>query len=543
MLEEDGLHTAHVAESLETGTNSPSQESSQSSMHINIQEIPKKRSRAGLQASPSRWKRLRTQYNDEYRQLYNETVDEIVYGSPLHCQKLLLPSKIGITLWTSKEKNTLFAALARRGRGDLPGIARAIETKSVPEVQVYLQLLQKAVVHQHLFNRRNQLFDVSAVPGAFEVSPACSAALELSAESLGVLQQRAEAKRERKKHHDLWLLNQKLGRWATSCMCPGDQGVNEVRKCLPAAELLNLENLLTLSANIFMNSSTKDENWREYCSKSEKPAIFFTAFADLHRFVVGLTKSLVRSSLHVAQSRRVATITPNFGPKQAVRKQDVTAALNILGVKHNSQMFWAGVAKRCALNVYDSEDGEDACHEPLSFFEVERRLSQRGRKDKDDGSRDRDTDDTNETVATPSSLASSSLSEDDLDLSDNASDRSIGSDSASRDSSPDSPTHQRNAAARSSSSNPNDVYAETLDAKASSHEEKRLWDLLGTRPPEPLNPDAIRVPRAPTGERKVGDDLDDWRASTEYAPEWETYATPVPTCKNNSRLCWEFVEL
>lgn len=535
MLEQAGLHTAHVTEGLESGTDSyhdtsdSSEESPQSSKHLNIQEVPKKRTRAGLQAPPSRWKRLRTHYNDEYRQLYNETVNEIVHGPPIHCQKLLLPSQIGTTLWTSEEKETFFAALARRGRGDLPGIAMAIGTKSEAEVHVYLRLLQNAGVRQHLFNRRNQLFNVAAAPGALEVSLACSAALELSADSLGVLQQRAEAKWERKKHHDMWLLNQKLGRWATSCMCQGDQGVNEVRERLPAAELLHLENLLKLSANIFMNSSTKDENWREYCSRSEKPAILFTAFADLYRFIVSITKRLIQSSLHFAMSRCVAITTPNFAPKQAVRKQDVTAALNILGMKHNSQMFWAGVAKRCALNVYDTDDGEDVCGEPLSLLEVERRLSQGGMKDEDDGFRNRDTDDTNEAAATPSSVASSSLSEDDSDLSGNSSDRSTDSDPASRDSPPYSRAHDPNAAAGSLSQDPNDVYAEILDAKASSHEEKRLWDILEKHPPKPLNPDAIRVPRAPPGERKVGDDLDDWRAWTEYAPEWESHATPVPT--------------
>lgn len=516
-----------IEEGSESGTDSnyeisdTSKNSPQSLSQLNVQVIPQKRKRASLQAPPSRGKRLRAHYNDEYRQLYNETVNEVIHGSPLNGQKPPLPSQVGITLWSSEEKETFFTTLAKKGRGDLPGIASAIGTKNEFEVHVYLKLLQNAVVRQHLHHRRNQLFDVSAAPGAFEVSPACSAALGLSAEALCILQQDAEARLERRKHHDMWLLNQKLGRWASSCLCEGDQGEKEVRERLPAAELLDLETFLKLSMNIFMNSSEEDENWREYCSRTEKPSILFTAFADFHRLVVSITKRLVQSSLFFAMSRHKAMTTSNFTPKQMVMKQDIAAALNVLGMKHNSQTFWAGVAKRCALSVYDDDHAEGIDHAPLSLSEVEKRLTQGGINDEDDGFQDADADDINEAATRESSMFSSSLSGDDLDISGDTSDRSNGWASSASSGSP-------SYLARMSNKNL-DIYAEAFDAKASLNEEKRLWELLDKQPPEPLNPDAIVVPRAPTGERKTGDDLDDWRAWTDYAPEWETYAKTIPT--------------
>lgn len=494
----------------------------QSSSDFDIQAVPKKRKRTSLQAPLSRWKRLRAHYNDKYRELYNETVNEVIQVPPLDRQKLLSPSQIGVTWWSSEEKETFFTTLAKRGRGDLPGIASAIGTKNELEVHVYLKLLQNAVVHQNLHNRLNSLFDVSAAPGALEVSLACSDALELSAEALCILQQRVEAKIEKRKHHDMCLLNRKLGRWASTCLSQGDQGEKKVRESLPAAELLDLEAFLKLSTKIFMNSSDQDKNWREYCARDEKPSIFFTAFGDFHRLVVSIARRLIQSSLFFAMSRRKASTTPNFTPKHAVRKQDVLAALNVLGMKHNSQKFWAGVAERCALRVYDDDDEhvEDIVHAPLSLSEVEKRLSQGEIHEEEDGSEGLDADDNYENDFKESSMSSAPSSRNDGNISSHTSDGSSGwASPASSGYSLCSPKVSNQYL---------DSYAESLDAKASSNEEKRLWELLDKQPPEPLNPDAIVVPRVPTGERKTGDDLDDWRAWTDYAPEWETYAETIP---------------
>ena len=499
----------------ETSKNSP-----QSLDKLDTQENSKKRKRASLQAPRSRWKRLKAHYNDKYRELYNDTVNELIHAAPPHPKELLSSSQIGVTLWSSQEKETFFKSLARKGRGDLPGIASAIGTKNEFEVHVYLKLLQNAVVQQHLHNRRNQLFGVSVVPGALEVSSACSTALGLSAEALGILQQRAESRSEKKKHHNMWLLDQKLGRWASSCLIQGARGEKEIRGRLPAAELLNLEVFLTLSKNIFMNSSNKDENWLEYCSGKEQPSILCTAFGDFHRLTVSITRRLIQSSLFFAMSRRKAATTSKYVSQQAVRKQDIAAALNVLGMKHNSRMFWTGVAKRCALIVYD-EEIEDINNAPLSLSEVEKRLSQGEiHSEDDDGHEDLDPNDTNEDASTESSTSSASFSADGYNISDHTSNRFDGYASSASSGSSSKLSRVSNQDL--------DIYAEALDAKASLDEEKRLWEILDEQPPEPLSPDDIVVPRVPSGERKTGDDLDDWRAWTDYAPEWETYTKKIP---------------
>ena len=509
-----------------------SKTSPQSLSNINIQGSSKKRKRTSEQAPKSRWKRLRAHYNDKYRELYNESANELIHTSPLHDKELLPLSQIGVTLWSSQEKEILFTIVAKRGRGDLSGIASAIGTKNELEILVYLKLLHNAVVHQHLHYRRDELFDVSTVPAALEVSPACSAALELSAEALCIIHQRAEARFERKKHRDMWLLNPELGRWASSCLTRGAQGEKEIRERLPAAELLDLESFLNLSRDIFMNSSAIDENWREYCSKNEEPSMLFTAFGDFHRLVVSITRRLIQSSLFFAISRHKATAMSNFIPKQAVRKQDIVAALNVLGIKHNSWIFWAGVAKRCALNVYDDGHDQEVGHSPLDSTEVEKRLSQGGVHDEDDEFEVLDADDINEDASTASNISSALSAEDDLNISDHTSDRFDGSAS---------PAGSDCSSKSSRVSNQDfDTHAEARDAAASLDEEKRLWELLEKQPPEPPNPDNIVNPRVSNGERKTGDDLDDWRAWTNYAPEWEIYTKAIPEAsftrnRSNSR--------
>lgn len=514
-VESSGSGTDPSYEMPETSKNSP-----QGLNKVDIQENSMKRKRASLQAPRSRWKRLKAHYNDKYRELYNETVNELIHAAPLHPKELLSPSQIGVTLWSSQEKEAFFTSLARKGRGDLPGIASAIGTKNELEVHVYLKLLQNEVVQQHLHNRRNQLFDVSVVPGALEVSSACSTALGLSAEALGILQQRAEARFEKKKHHDMWLLDQKLGRWASSCLNQGARGEKEIRGRLPAAELLDLEVFLTLSRNIFMNSSNEDEHWLKYCSGKEQPSILCTAFGDYHRLTVSITRRLVQSSLFFAMSRRKAATTSIYTPKQAVRKQDIAAALDVLGMKHNSRMFWTGVAKRCALMVYDG-DIEDIQNAPLSLSEVEKRLSQGGIHSEDgDEYDDLNADDTDEDASTESSSFSASFSADGFNNSDHTSNHFDGYASSASSGSSSKLSRVSNQDL--------DIYAEALDAKASLDEEKRLWEVLDEQPPEPLSPDDIVVPRVPNGERKTGDDLDDWRAWTDFAPEWETYTKKIP---------------
>jgi hypothetical protein len=532
MTGQSALRKTQPTEGHETATESTgsSKNSPKSPKQINPPDLSKKRKRSYLQVAPSQSKRLRAHYNDEYRHLYNEAVNEVAYGPSLHGQKLLSPSQIGITTWSSEEKETFFTALAKKGRGDLHAIATAIGSKSEFEVQVYLKLLQNAVVRQHLYHRRSQLFDACAAPAALEVSTACTAALERSAEALCLLQQRAEGKLERKKYHDFWRLNRKIGCWVSASLRRGAGGENEVRERLPAAELLNLEMFVKLSTNIFMNSSTGGQNWREYCYKAEKPSILFTAFADFQTLAVSVTKRLIQSSLFLAMSRIRAASVSNYTPQQVVRREDITAALDVLGMKHNSHMYWSGVAERCGLKVYDEDDGDDGenhFREPLTLPEVRKRLSQGGMKRQDDWFHNNATDDTDGTTATNSGLTSLPSSEDAFSLSDYTSDHSSASTfSTSTGSSSQSPTHRPNAVRLPRQDQ--DIYAEAIDAKASLEEEKRLWDLLDQKPPKPLIADVIRVPRPPAGERKLGDDLDDWREWIDYAPDWETYPNAIP---------------
>lgn len=516
----DGTEEIHSFPGSEHSASESLDGSSSDSWQGSNPEHAQKRKSLAQDAPWARLKRLKTSYNDGYRNLFNETVNEIVKGTLVDEGHLLRSSQIGITMWSLYEKEIFFMTIAKRGRNDLPGIAAAIRTKSELEVHAYIQLLQKSTVEQHLHSPRNQLFEISEIPGAFEVSQDCCAALELSADALSVLQQKEEEKLEKKKHNKLWLLNERALRWVNQHQNEED-GKMEILEHLPAGELLSLENFLKLSTNIFMNSSVWENNWRCYCARKEFPSIYYTSFADFHRLAISITKRLIQSSLFFAMSRIKVTSSSRYKQKKSVRRRDISAALNVLGMQHSSQSFWVGAARRCNLAVYDNTEGQSSIDKKLPHDEVEKKLSQ-------------GYDESEQVVKNKPQIhgtAATSQSDDDSDHSqyDNIS-NSSSTPTASEDSISLSISSQdeKYSTNRETLEEARDNHAQALDNRASQDEELRLWALLGKEPPETIKPEEPALPRPAAAERKTGDDLDDWRSWVAYVPEWETYEVPVP---------------
>lgn len=500
----------------------------------------------------SRLMRLRPFYSNEYRKVLNDTIISIVHGTPIGDADLLAPKQIGITTWSSEELGAFFTALARNGRHNLSAISSAIGTKTEPEVHVYLQLLQKATVHQHVNGPRHELFQTSDVPAALEIGQDCCAALEVAADALSVLQQEEENRLARKKYGGLWRLD-----WRTADRADHPRDDKEDANvgplgAVPAAELLDLKCFLELSKNVFMNSTTEEDNWRSYSGEKIPVSIMYTAFSDIHALAVSVTKRLISTSLFIAMSRLRHT-RKNVGHN--VHSKDIKAALDILGMKHNSREFWIRVARRCRLNVIGGNNWRSGPE--LSYDEVERRLSatwgKKQRKTAYQPNRNHASQSSSEGTGHNDAISgseepalSTELDSDDQAASETADarqeDMHIPSDAASDSllSSADGSILALSEEEQFSDSEDMtedeqqgidpDLYAEALDSRVSQIEEQSLWKMLGRKPPANviLMPEKVELPGPIQSERRSGDDLDDWRAWTDYAPEWETYKTPIP---------------
>lgn len=532
---------------------------SDSSLEISNSELSnsgrtrkRKQSQRQRHVVESRLRRLKPFYSNEYRKVLNDTIIGIVQGTSIGTADLLSPKQIGITCWSSEELGDFFTALAKNGRHDLPAISSAIGTKTEPEVHVYLQLLQNATVHQHVSGPRHELFQNSDIPAALEIGEDCCAALDITADALSVLQQKEENRLERKKYGGLWRLDRRIADRVDQPRAHKKDGNMNPLGAMPAAELLNLKCFLELSENVFMNTTTEEDDWRSHGGERIPVSIMYTAFSDIHALAVSITKRLISSSLFIAMARLRHT-RKNVGNN--VHSKDIKAALDILGMKHNSREFWIRVARRCRLTVFG--DNRARSGPKLSYDEVERRLSVNwGRKQRKttrepnrnaDGRSGSEGTGHNETIANSEETAlSTELDSDDQAASDTADSSKedthtlseIVSDSLL--SSADGSSFLFSEEAQFSDSEAStedeqqgidpDLYAEALDSRASQSEEQSLWKMLGREPPANviLMPEKVELPRPIQPERRSGDDLDDWRAWTDYAPEWEIYKNPIP---------------
>lgn len=164
---------------------------------------PRKRPRLES-VDPSRIRKyyLEGKYNDAYRVLYNDEVTRVAARFDAGSESYQpYTTQIGASVWSSKEQATLFTALERLGRDDVPGIASAIGTKSVPETQELLLLLHDAASKQG-----DAKVTLGDIPAAIEVGNECGEQLDLAGEALAWYQESFEASQEQEKFGDYWLI-------------------------------------------------------------------------------------------------------------------------------------------------------------------------------------------------------------------------------------------------------------------------------------------------------------------------------------------------
>ncbi|MCJ1229489.1 hypothetical protein MMC12_006156 [Toensbergia leucococca] len=481
-----------------------------------------------LARSP-RSKRSRRLYTVGYRRLLDEAVQAVTTNPIANSDDPLPFSQVGATMWSPEEKNVLFQALSRKGKDDIRGLAAALGSKSEMEVRIYLQLLEEAVLGQHLHLPRHQLFSITDVPAAFEISQECSTVLDQAADALLRSQPKRDKDFERSKHDDLWLLDLNLADRVNQSLRKGGVASTQIIKAIPAAELLHLSNFLELSTRVFMNSCLEEDNWRSYVKPPESPSILYTAFSDLHTLAVSITKRLVQSSLFYAMSRLKATTSSQYKFLPVVRRLDVMAALRVMGMTSNAKSSWVRVARRCKLDVYENMRGKKVIGERLTYDEAERILCQQI------GGEDSDSEHDNEISPTSPPGCTNTTTEPGNEPNDSFSAHSPSSSDISSPSSSENDSRQtQNRENKKRARNPEDleqdetVYTEALDQRASQHEEQLLWDMLHKDPPESIKPEDLELPKRPLNHRKTGEDLRDWRFWMNYGAEWEKHDSPVP---------------
>lgn len=473
---------------------------------------PRKRKRNADRSLDNKARKRKRCYSTEYHILVNNTIRDLGLDPLWAGRADLPPGQVGISRWSPEEKELLYRGLVRYGRDNLPAIAALIGSKSELEVHVYLQLLQDSKMKLHTYSDRQSLSSGADVPAAVEISEPCCAALEQMADSLAFLQQRHEEYQEKKKHPDLWKLDQKAAEWVNQRMSEGDDGLNEVRDRLPAAEVLNLDSFLDLSAKCFMNSSEPDSNFRSFVSRFEKPSMIHAAFSDVYSVVLSITKRIIQSSLFFAMSRLRATSSSSYSHSKAVKQADVLAALDVLAMKRNARAFWVELPRRCKLGIHNgtSKTGYEGA---MDYDEVERILGRTPTSDADlVGESQKEDSDSDSNQASSSDAVTDSASPSALD----------------RVESPDLiPSH---GSATTSSllsaedfDHTSEAYLEYVDQRASRKEEFRLWEMLGKEPLSLAQRETTSRPKHPGPYRQSKDDLDDWRGWTEIRPEWEAY--------------------
>lgn len=478
-----------------------------------------------------RSKRLRNSYNDQYRVLYNDAVNEIA-SQDFPKDEMLSASQIGVTFWSSEEKAVLFHSLAKRGRHDFKVIANDVGSKSGSEVQLYLDLLQKAAVDQHIHEPLKKILRPFELNVAMELSDKCCVALDSAAEALAILQQKEEERLEKSKHSDYPILTCRAAKSVDRRLRAGEDGKAEVSKATPPAILLDLKKFLTLSKRFFMNSSDPDKNWRCFTEKRQSPMIMYTAFSDFHTLTISITRRLIQSCLFIAMSRLRATIAPgHYIPRRHVKRRDVVAALNVLGMKADATDVWARMARKCGIRVYENVRRRQVSGKRYSYDEIEMLLGHginqdrgRSRAVSMDAS-DRSVPSEDETNWPSSENVSSDPISSDYPLIDEG----ISSESSDETNLPRPPYTRSDKSTQHQEryEQAHDAYAEALDQQASRKEEQRLWEMLGEDPGDKMNANDIRLPEIPYAQRKGREDLVDWKVWVDYAGEWETMQSPV----------------
>lgn len=535
------------------------------------------------QAPPKRRKRG---FNHDYMNLLNADIEDaanqLVMEPIAPNTPRLHQTQVGLTVWTPLEKDLFFEAVGRLGRDDLLGISSRIRTKSEVEVRQYLQLFDDTLKTRQddLHLRWEDVLQMADYPAAVELSENCYDALDEAADDLAARVERHEQKQEQRKWgSECWVIDAQLAKEMNS----HKDSVQENHSRLTFARLFHLQAWLKLSEQMFMNSAVPGENWQslEEEEEEELPKMRATALEDFHSLAVSVTKKIMLSSLHVAESRIRAKRAVKPNTKGLVKTRDVEAAVASLKLKPDRQRYWATAARRLGVHVYDGplpEDSEDSGGSddegnneeqqgPLSYDDVEAQLipetpAQIRRREKlarQPSTKSQIMDLIDFELSDRESSSSSESAPDDSEIDDF--DLAFSIDGGGRDAGAIEKSKadvEEDAAVRSEArevllysahefpqterakealvsrirlGREQEAYADAVDARASREEETNMWRLLKAPVPLAAKPEPVvnkqgkevkRPRQSVLGLEEMHDYGARWRERLVYASEWET---------------------
>ena len=200
---EEGFMNAQSSHAFSSENETPHQSRTTSRQQSRTPGTPRKRRRIES-VEPSRIRKyyLEGKYNDAYRVLFNEEVSRAVTRFVPGDEVQYYNTQYGVSTWSGKEQAALFVALERLGKDNVPGIAQAVGTKSIPEIRELLLLLNDAAAGQEDMGLR-----LRDIPAAIEVGRECTEELDVMAEALAWYQEQFEVAQEQERYGDYWLIS------------------------------------------------------------------------------------------------------------------------------------------------------------------------------------------------------------------------------------------------------------------------------------------------------------------------------------------------
>ncbi|KAF2502509.1 hypothetical protein BU16DRAFT_11024 [Lophium mytilinum] len=521
---------------------------------------------------------LKGVYNDDYRIWFNEEVKQAANPCSPEQDVDLPGSQIGVSWWSGEEKDAFFRALSRYGQDNIRAISTAIKSKSEMEVCDYFLLLRDNSIQRQL-NAPSLKHAVALrdIPAAIELGEECRKVLDLAGEAVAWYQENFEAKEERKKYGDYWLLDSDLASKIESAVSEQPEGEtddfikNEGRQpnpdyaeeeskarressgssllsTIPAARLLKPKNWLALQRNVFMNSRRKrqTDNWRDLAGVDESPSMYYTAFHDFHRMAVSITRRLVQATMFESSSRLRAQDHRNTRPTPKVRRKDVETAIDLLGMPPHSREYWVNVPRRCGIYVFNKstrfrrprmkyDDVEKELATPWAITKPIGQLLEITSRGVPSGARtaykEEIVDEAHENLQNDETHAHEDLQdtqESEEDQSDQGDYETDISSSESHDSVPDDidvlPIRARRRRRKHQRVEQSQIdEAERVDQQATELEEQRIRGMLSLHNAPDIKSGEEEEAEVPIAlvQRTDFSELVNWRSWTEYHAEWE----------------------
>ncbi|KAK5998454.1 hypothetical protein PT974_00833 [Cladobotryum mycophilum] len=471
------------------------------------------------------FKRQRSELNFAYLELLNKDIVDAAQRTLFEDLPDLPPSQIGLTYWSSYEKQKFFEILAHHGKTNVSAIALALGSKSIVEVSHYISFLQEARNKRHDTMTRS-ILEPYEYPAAVEISQQCIHAQEEAADEISLRQEIREEQRERNRWDETWDITPKIAKKFSKEARDASGG-----QVPPFAQLFHLSRWLELSGRMFMNSSIPGNNWNFI--EPDPPSVWATAFEDFHSLAISITRRLVQTTLFMAMSRIKSKRDGGSRMRDLVQLQDAEAAIASLGMTPNRNERWIKSARRLRLDVYEDppEGDEDHEEDPMSYDEVERQLS--------GGSTDMALSESPYTTQQPSSeeeefeelqdFSDSSRSpspadEEERAIKQEAAEVFVHAAAAVRHDKP-----AKNALkARIASERQKEQHADDWDEHTSYRAELDMWNILQKKPPMdlPRKQDPGPPKRSHYDVEGIYPAGRDWMRKLDFYSEWETLPQP-----------------